>query len=280
MGVKTYIIAGNHDQYFKNTYEINALDEIIGNRYNDIHCYNLPELIDIEGRKIQLLPWINEANYDQSMEAIANSPAKVIVGHLELKGFEMFRGVVSDHGQESSLFESFDLVFSGHFHKRSTKGNIHYLGAFAEYTWADYNDPRGFTILDTQDLSFEFIRNPYSIFKIIRYNDVKTPNIEKKIKFEDYKNVYVKVICEKKENPYVFDMFLDKLYKAEPIDISIIEDEILLDSEEDESLDDVQETTKILDTYITSLKLPLDNNRMKLFMRNIYDEAVSLENTN
>ena len=37
------------------------------------------------------------------------------MGHLEIKGFEMHSGIMSDHGIEKTLFNNFDMVMSGHF---------------------------------------------------------------------------------------------------------------------------------------------------------------------
>lgn len=281
MDIETHIIAGNHDHYYTNTYEVNSLDEVVGNRYPNIKTYNTPHEINIDGLDILLLPWINAANKDESVEMIQSTKAQVVMGHLELNGFQMYRGVTSDHGDDTKLYDKFDLVFTGHYHHKSSTNNIHYIGAFAEYTWADYNDPRGFTILDTETREFTFIRNPYSIFMMMSYDDVKHPDIIQKIQNTDYskyKDAYVKVLCMKKENQYAFDLLLDKLYKAGTIDISIIEDvSLLIDNDETETIDQVQDTPTILSNYIKNLTLTVDNDKMISFMRDIYSEALTME---
>ena len=280
-GVETHIIQGNHDSYYKDTHEVNALDELVAGRYKYIKTYSVPEVINIDGLDIQIMPWITTSNYDLAMDAIQHPRAEILMGHLELNGFTMHKGLISDHGMDSSIFDKFDRVYSGHYHHRSKSGNVSYIGAFAEYNWHDYNDPRGFSVFDTETRILEFQQNPYRMFRLAKYDDVTNPDIVDKIQktdFSKYQNTYVKLVVVNKTNPFAFDLLFDSIYKVGPLDITIIEDPtVLLDSEEDVEVDEAEDTTTILSKYIDGLTLPLDNGQMKKFMLDIYQEALQVE---
>ena len=280
-GIETHIIQGNHDSYYKDTHEVNALDELVAGKYRYIHTHSVPRVINIDGLDIQIMPWITDSNREEALEAIKHPKASILMGHLELNGFTMHRGLISDHGLDRKLFENFDAVYSGHYHHRSTVGNITYIGAFGEYTWHDYGDPRGFSTLDSRNKKLEFIQNPHKMFRLAKYDDVANPEIIEKIQntdFSKYKDTYVKLVVVNKSNPYAFDLLFDSIYKAGPLDIQIVEDpSVLLDSEDAEEIDEAEDTVTILRKYIDGLTLPLDSGKMKNFMIDVYNEALQVE---
>ena len=280
-GIVAHMIVGNHDMYYKDTHEVNALDEVISGRYDEVFVHSTPEVIRIDGTDIQLIPWITESNKQQAIDAITKPKASILMGHLELQGFTMHKGQISDHGMDRNVFDKFDKVYSGHYHHRSTIGNISYIGAFGEYTWADYNDPRGFSVFDTETSVLEFIQSPYRMFRIVKYDDVADPNIVEKIQktdFSKFKDCYIKLVAVNKSNPYAFDLLFDSMYKAGPLDIQIVEDaSVLIESEENLEVDEAEDTATILRKYVSGLTLPVDNGRMKEFMIDIYNEALQVE---
>jgi DNA repair exonuclease SbcCD nuclease subunit len=275
---RLHIITGNHDVYYKDTYEVNALKTLVANRYPTIRSYSTATDVTIQGTSILLVPWICEANKQHTQNMIDNTCAQIMMGHLELTGFEMYKNVIMQHGDDPNVYSKFQGVYSGHFHRKSTKGNINYIGAFGEYTWSDHDCPRGFSILDLDTLELEFVKNPFSMFRLCKYDDTNyKPGMLKNLDFSKYADSYVKVVVVTRNDPFVFDMFMDKLYAVNPIDVSIVEVvSTFVDNAEDEVIDEAQDTPSILDGYISGLTLPIETDRMKKYMRSIYKEAITI----
>lgn len=272
------VTAGNHDVYYKNTNDINFLDEFIGNKYPNINVYTNPIEREYGGIKILLLPWITSENRTETIDLIGKTNAQICMGHLELEGFQMYKGSQISHGEDRGIFRRFDVVFSGHYHHRSTLDNIHYLGSHGEFTWSDYNDPRGFHIFETETRELEFIENPYTLFKKIWYNDDK--NILERTDFASIKDCFIKVIVQSKENPYNFDTFMNKIYEAQPAECSIVEDHKNMDSiNEEELLNEAEDTLTILSKYVNNLETSVDNKQLDLLLRDLYNEALRMETT-
>ena len=158
------MIAGNHDTYYKNTNDINS-PELTLAEYINIIIITRPETVEVHGTPVCFLPWICADNYADSMNEIKTTKAEICMGHLEIAGFAMYRGVESHDGLSKDAFNKFDMVFSGHYHHRSNDGHVFYLGNPYELTWQDYNDPRGFHIFDLKTRQLEFIQNSYSLFE-------------------------------------------------------------------------------------------------------------------
>jgi len=195
------------------------------------------------------------------------------MGHLEVAGFAMYRGVESHDGLSKELFSKFDMVFSGHYHHKSDDGHIFYLGNPYELTWQDYNDPRGFHIFDLSTRQLEFIQNPYSLFERFEYDDSTYDPDGVDTSFATDK--YVKIIVVNKTNLYKFDKFINRIYQKNPLDVKIIEDfSEFNEGEVDESIN-LEDTSSVLSNYIDSLETDIDKEKLKSFMKTLYTEAIN-----
>jgi predicted phosphodiesterase len=278
--ITLHAIIGNHDTYYKNTNEINSMQQLYGTiGYEKIKWYgNSPELINIDGCEIMLLPWICSGNYERFMSEVEKTKAQILFGHLELKGFEMHKGAINYDGFDPNVFNKFDIVCSGHFHHKSTSGNINYLGSPYEMTWADYNDPRGFHIFDTETRELVFVRNTLKMFHKIVYDDSNTTLDEIVNKhFDKFNECYVKVIIREKNNPYWFDLFMEKIEKSNPVHVQVVEDHLNLDLENDDTIvSEAEDTITILNKYIDGLDINVDKQNLEKIIKELYSEALSV----
>lgn len=279
MNVDLHVLVGNHDVPYKNTNEINAIEELFDGS-SAIKLYKRPTDIVIDNTEICIIPWINSENEGETVEHIKNTKAEIAFGHLEISGFEMDRGNICHDGLDRKLFHKFDMVLSGHFHHKSTDGQIFYLGNQYQMTWSDYGDKRGFHIFDTNTRELSFVENPYQMFYKVTYDDKNDLTFEnlKDINFAQYTGTYVKVLVLHKTNPYLFDRYIQKLIDASPLDVSIVEDFSDLTTEEfEDTIDEAENTITILNKYVESLRLDADQTKLKNILRELYVEAVNLE---
>lgn len=275
--IKLYSIIGNHTVYYKNTNSVNTMSELFESEsYLNIY-WEKPKVITLDGLEILLCPWINSENFEESMKILSNTTAQILMGHLEIQGFEMYKGAINHEGFDQSIFSKFDIVMSGHFHHKSSYGNIHYLGAPYQMTWGDYNDVRGFHIFDTDSRELEFIKNPNELFVKLFYNDTNmTVEDLNKSNFNVY-NKYIKVIVQEKQNPYLFDMYIDNLQKNNPADIKVVDDHQHLDLlDEEDLLDEAEDTITLMTKYIDNIETKKSKDKVNAYMKKLYEEALAI----
>lgn len=275
--IDLHVIVGNHDVPYKNTNEVNAMNELFDK--SNIKYYSEPTDVMFDETLITIMPWINNSNYAESIEHIKNTPSQILFGHLEIAGCLMNRGVVNDHGMNVTDFSKFDMVCSGHFHTKSTKNNVNYLGCPYELTWADYQDPKGFHIFDTETREIEFIENPYRMFHKLFYDDSeKTQQQIMDIDFDSFEGTFVKVVTQNKSNPYWFDLFMDKLYQSNPFNIQVVDDHLNLNLEDDDDIiNEAEDTLTILSKYIDGTSTRVSKKKLDILMRSLYNEALHME---
>jgi DNA repair exonuclease SbcCD nuclease subunit len=273
-GIRVHMLAGNHDTYYKNTNEVNSPDLLL-TEYGNIDVIHSPENIVIAGTKICMMPWICPDNYVKSIDHMKNTDAEICMGHFEINGFAMYRGMESHDGLAKETFNKFDMVFSGHYHHKSDDGHIYYLGNPYELTWQDYNDTRGFHLFDLATRNLEFIGNPYTMFARVEYNDKEVEPIN--LDALELKDMYVKLIVVNKTDFYKFDKFIQKLYSKGCHEIKIIED--LSEFEDGEIGEEInlEDTLSVLSNYVDSINTDVDKEQIKTFMRTLYTEAVNIE---
>ena len=270
MGCEVHTIVGNHTAYYKNTNDVNAVDLLL-REYENIKIYSEATDIKIDNLDILLIPWINCENEKMTLDAIDKSKSRIVMGHLECKGFRIHRGYIMEQGTDIKIFDKFEKVYSGHYHTRSDDGKIFYLGNPYEMYWNDCYDTRGFHLFDTETLEHTPIDNPYKMFYNIYYEDTSHQTFDTR----QYDDKIVKLIVRKKTDQTQFERFVDKLYNSNVFELKIVENFQLIDNEDFEAFES-ENTLSILNRYVEESEIDLEKSRIQNMISDVYREACEL----
>ena len=214
---KIYMLAGNHDSFYKNNCSVNSIR--IFNGKDNIVIIDKPTLIQIGGKECFFAPWGTELKDIQECD--------IMFGHFEIETFKMNSFKVCEGGFKSQeLLNYAPLVISGHFHLREerkySKGTILYVGCPFELDFGDEGSTKGYYILDTNNAQYEFFPNEVSPRHVkINLSDlVKIPNFAEAGQVI-LKNNIVKVGIDKNVSIQDLDKLTLKLYNYKPLNLVI-----------------------------------------------------------
>jgi len=127
-----YFIPGNHDLYYRDKRDIYSTEWAR-------HIPNIQIVNDwFQDGDVVIAPWLVGDDHKR----IPKLKGQYMFGHFELPHFKMNAMVeMPDHGEiQVDHFGNFERVFSGHFHLRQQKKNIHYIGNCFPHNYADAGD--------------------------------------------------------------------------------------------------------------------------------------------
>jgi len=214
---KINIIVGNHDLYFRNSYELSAselmLDEIIPNT-KMFQGYSFDETTDN-----LYVNWRNSREeyldlFDE-IDITVRKKVKRIYGHFELFNFKFNATIANDDDRslsETDLILKFPntiKIYSGHFHSPQKSKFTNYVGVPYQLTWSEYGEKLGFYELDLDTNIETFIANPHNIFEFLNFKTKKSIN-EYIIDDDEYKKIY-KIHYHKETLKDLVISFMDKL---------------------------------------------------------------------
>ena len=254
---RVLFIPGNHDLYYRDKRDVQSAEwakhipniQIVNDFYNEDDNSIGPWLVGEEHKKIPKMS------------------GKYMFGHFELPNFYMNAMVqMPDHGDiKNEHFGGIEHVFSGHFHKRQTQGNITYTGNAFPHNYADAgDDDRGLMILDWSGEK-EFISWPdqpsyrvYDLSQIIDHaDDILKPNMHVRV------NLDIEISYE--EANFIKDTFVGT-HKLREITLMPRKNE---HSEQDATA--IQVEFKSVDQIVTNQITAIDSNQFdKKLLLDIY----------
>lgn len=269
-GIKVYFIIGNHDTKYKSTNTPNTPKEYFGHDANHIIFDDDIYVHKFGKHRVAFVPWLSPENTQKNLEILEKECFDVVLGHFDIAGMLFQANQVSEHGLDKSVFRNHGMVLSGHFHKKSSDGNIHYLGNPLPTTWAESIDPHGWHIID-EDLNLEFVEYKQNIYQSIDIDTVDPINIE----YNGAKFVSLNIY---KKNEFHFQNYLEYLRQFDIVHTriqdytSIADTSDAVDISEEELRDDLITMIKNhIDQISDSLDVPIKE--LKELMDDLYEES-------
>jgi len=246
---------GNHDLFYKDKRDV----------HSSAFGRHIPGVTVVENvctmKDVTLVPWL----VGDEWKTISKIKSRYMFGHFELPLFYMNAMVqMPDHGElQVEHFQHQDYVFSGHFHKRQSRGKVHYIGNAFPHNFADsWDDDRGMMILEWGGEP-QYINWPdcpkYRSLKLSELIDNQTSIIKSKM----YLKVNLDIDISFEEANFIKEKFI-KDYDIR--EISLIQERSSLDSSVDSTVDTMFES---VDQIVSEQLLNIDSDQ--------FDKKVLLE---
>ena len=278
-GITLYTLIGNHDIYHKTTREIHSL-ELFDELYDNFKVINSAQIFEVKNKKLLVVPWIlpdEEYNFENYLDI------DYIFGHFETNGVEMVKNISCETSHAFNM-DSFKGIktFSGHFHLRRyyDVNNIFYVGTPSQINWSDYNEIKGFHVLDTETDKLEFIENTVSTkhikiilnsetktMKILGFKDTLDFKIDSKLDYSLFNNHKAKIYIDKDNvfNKSVIEKLDEQLqsYRIEMLEKEVKETEELNEENNEVNFD-----------VVHAIKSNIKTDYQKQVFNDIYNDAL------
>lgn len=248
--VPLWVLVGNHDTYYRNTLLVNGISQSFGDFISDGSIRLFDEPAETEAGLI--IPWICADNYDRVQSIVSQSKSEFCYGHFELTGYDMYRGIPCEHGDDPNFLNRFKQVYSGHFHTHSRKNNICYVGTPYDIIWSDASDNKYVMALDTSTGKEEWFRNPSKLHHKVLL-DSKSMQITDAMN-QDYshlKDKFVKLIILNGDKPDVIEVTSKAIRAVGPVSFTIVDssssDDLLGSSSDIDSVSHKDPLTALVD---------------------------------
>lgn len=177
--IKVHLLPGNHDEV--DVDGSNALE--IFNNIPNVVVYSHPAINELGG----FIPYRKNINsFLEAVEMMKANKVKRVFIHQDIVGALMNQKYISEGGVDASIFDSFDIVLSGHFHIPSIIGkNTHYVGSLYPTKRDEILNSNRFILLNEDNCVQSIGVNFGHIFNDITVAPPKNISVESRLNTSD-----------------------------------------------------------------------------------------------
>lgn len=267
--IPLYMTVGNHNLYYKDTSTVNNISifESLSN-----YCHVVDKPTSVYG--IDIIPWVTKDNVETITTYIKNSHNKYCVGHWELNGFQFDKSRISDVKEviSKSLLNKYTKVFSGHYHIRSEKDNVLYIGTPYQLTWIDVDVEKYVYILDTESGDLVELITSFELYKQFSINE----NNWKEYCNDQLKDKLVKIFYEESFDKRLFNDVQTQFIQVNP-NIQFIKKP---SKEKKQKQIVIDETQSLLDSVLDYVKntQQTDSDKIEILLKKVYNIVNTTQN--
>lgn len=255
-----YQLLGNHDCFYNNNSKINTpgmFFDLLNN--NNIHLISKFEEITLENKKLTFIPWASDVKANKLI-------GDILFCHYSINGFEQQKGIKIIKGMKQEDFSGFDLVVSGHIHRRDMQKNILNIGSFIPLDFGEIDIDHGFYVYDTDSAFLSFVKVDINPFVKLIYDENNIPS------FDDLSGKIVKIIARNVSNRSKFDEFKKKVLEYPVFDLIVNSIDIDVPTIK---MDDISSDYSILDI----IKMNIDQLNIRLNKDTLIELSEKVYNT-
>jgi DNA repair exonuclease SbcCD nuclease subunit len=182
-GINFIVIVGNHDAINKNNDSIIEVFSPIATVVKDLY-------------EVDDMAFLSYTKEESMISKIDPEKIRYVFTHIPIANFSFDNAyhATEKHAFREELFEDFQFVFSGHFHRHQKRKNIIYTGSPFQMNFGEIGQEKGFIVFDKEREDWEFVEYngpQYTKFHVSEYKN------------NDVKNKFVGVIVDTKIQNFV-----------------------------------------------------------------------------
>lgn len=282
--ITMHYFVGNHDLYFKDSREIYSLAVFEKAYRKNFKVYQNMDIVKFGKMNTLLVPWMYDHEKPKLMDFVQEFKPDLILGHFEIQDFSVTKDFQATHGLDKEIFKGIPVI-SGHFHLQQNVGNIFYLGTPYQTSWSDYNERKGFLVLDTETQERTFIENTISTKHLMISLDseakemvvegfiesILVAKLTKEVDYSIFKNNNVKISIDKDNafNKKIIEKIIEQCNKYK-VRMSFIESE----SGEVQEQEAIKESTFVEYDVTSSIAERLSTDYQKETFNKVHQETL------